>query len=65
MKPEPTRAVLMVEGIEGIPSVWIEQGSRGEIRYGVKVYHPNVNEALRLAKEAYTSVATFAKKQGG
>lgn len=58
------RTILMatVEGLESLPSVWIEQKATGLV-YGVKVYDPDPATAARRARELYTEIAKFAKEQ--
>ncbi len=53
---------VTAEGIEGIPSAWIEVGSRGEIRLGVKVYDENVGAAVAKCMQAFDALHAHAVK---
>jgi hypothetical protein len=40
--------------------VWLEVGSHGEVRFGVKVYDENVGAAYSKATDIFSSLARFA-----
>lgn len=60
----PAKRVILaatVEGLESLPSVWIEDKPTGTF-FGVKVYDTDVDSAARKARELYVSIETFLKQ---
>ncbi len=49
---KPQEAVTL----ENVSSAWMELGSRGEIRYGVKVYNERPEVAVVEAKQAFADL---------
>jgi hypothetical protein len=52
---------VKVEGLENTPSVWIERGSKGELRYGIKLYGTNVKRIEAQAKTLFKRMEKFAQ----
>ena len=49
-------------GKEQLPSVWIEQKTKGEITFGVNVPSNTVGSALVDAKRVFEELREFVKK---
>ena len=54
------QTAIQFEGLESTPSVWMEQGSKGEIRYGVKVYDADPEVAAKRVARIFLMMKGLA-----
>lgn len=61
-QPGETASPGQMASTESVSSAWMEVGSHGDLRFGVKVYDPDPQKAVLLTIQQFTEIAAQAEK---